>query len=40
MVPVSVRGSSEVKLYNGQKAVVTKEGDGFKGVKGEVRDGE
>jgi hypothetical protein len=36
----AVRGNAEVKLYNGKKAVVTKEGDGFTAMKGEVRNGE
>jgi len=39
IVPINVRGKTEVGLPNGKKAVVTKTGDGYGDVKGEVRDG-
>jgi hypothetical protein len=39
ILPVSVRGNTEVVLPNGKKAVFTKSGDGISGVKGEVKDG-
>ncbi|KIN05900.1 hypothetical protein OIDMADRAFT_112846 [Oidiodendron maius Zn] len=39
ILPVNVRGNTEVLLPNGRKAVFTKSTDGIGGVKGEVRDG-
>jgi len=37
VVPVSVKGRTEVALPNGKVAVVEKTGEGYGDVKGEVR---
>lgn len=37
IVPVNVRGRTEVGLPNGKTAVVEKTGEGYGDVKGEVR---
>lgn len=39
IVPINVRGKTEVALPNGKRAVVTKTGEGYGDFKGEVRDG-
>jgi len=38
-MPINVKGKTEVGLPNGKKIVVTKSGEGFGDVKGEVRNG-
>lgn len=37
-MPVRVRGTTEVQLPNGKKAVIDKSGDGYGDFKGEVKD--
>jgi len=39
IVPVRVKGTTEVGLPNGKKVVVDKSADGYGDLKGEVRDG-
>jgi len=39
IVPVRVKGTTELGLPNGKKVVVDKSGDGYGDFKGEVRDG-
>jgi len=39
IVPVRVKGTTELGLPNGKNVVVDKSGDGYGDFKGEVRDG-
>jgi membrane protein implicated in regulation of membrane protease activity len=39
VVPINVRGKTEVGLPNGRKAVVTKSGEGYGDLDGEVKNG-